>query len=118
MIKPADENSPFADVKLDGTLKNDGGSIGFQRVVNERGKDVTDYNRGYREGYEAARKDLRDEIAMRAILRPTSFPANLYQCLRWAFGMTYRVSNQCYDQKAKEAYKIADALLKEGQADE
>jgi|SRR5690625_819066 len=102
MIKPADENSPFADVKLDGTLKNDGGSIGFQRVVNERGKDVTDYNRGYREGYEAARKDLRDEIAMRAMQGMLAGPSGDIVTLEIPI----------------DAYQIADAMLKARQSDE
>lgn len=99
MIKPADENSPFAGVKFDGTLNNEGGTIGFQRVVNERGEDVTGYSRGYREGYDAARKQLRDEIAMKAMQGMLANP---------------NYDNASYQEMATEAYEVADAMLKAG----
>jgi|SRR5690625_477394 len=107
MIKPADENSPFAGVKFDGTLKNEGVTVGFARIVSQE-----DYNRGYQEGRKEAEKTLRDEIAMRAMQGIISNAKTMQEITR------HVAEDKFFRAISRLAYDYADAMLKVRQGDE
>ncbi len=57
---------------------------------------------------------LRDYFANSAMQKPTNYkPKNFYHWLRWFFGYSYNSSYQEHQNNAENAYKLADAMLKQ-----
>ena len=80
---------------------------GFKREINETGQDVTDYNRGYKLGYELAQKVLRDEFAMRAM-----------QGIVTALTSPTGLINADEQGVSKVSYQIADAMIEQRKQEE
>ena len=75
---------------------------GFKREINETGQDVTDYNRGYKLGYELAQKVLRDEFAMGA-MQGLLVGANTAPNVPWTVKISYEIADAMMEQRKQEA---------------
>lgn len=61
---------------------------------------------------------LRDYFAAKALSRSSNYkPKSAYQWIRWFFGLSFKGLGMCNEDNAREAYKLADEMLKQRNED-